>query len=476
MRGRGENAREHAIVIGASIAGLCAARVLADFYTRVTVFERDALPDTAASRSTVPQDRHLHMLMTRGANEFESLFPGLLNDMVAAGVPMLQTEPDRVYLGAAGHVLGTGPTLRKEFNAYVPSRPHLEWQLRRRVLGLDNVEIVQRGVAEPTFEPAQQRVTGVLLDPGAGADPLDPQVPELVAADLVVDATGRGTRLPAWLAHWGYKRPKEQTVDVGITYATQKIRIPDAALDEKIVIAGAAHDQSYGIGILSNEDDTWVLTTFGVAHAKPPPTFEEMRALAAELLPERFQVALKQAEPLGAPARHAYPVSRWRRYDKLRRFPAGIVAVGDAVASFNPTYGQGMTMASLHAGQLRRALEASDRKLARKLNRATARTTYPVWMSDGIGDVSYHNATASPAPLWWRPFGALFDVFLEAAETEPVLAEWFLRRFSLLDSLYMVPSPLLIGRAAVNYLRMWFRRSPGYSAENGGEPQVGKQR
>lgn len=454
MRGRGANAREHAVVIGASIAGLCAARVLSDFYARVTMFERDELPSTAASRNTVPQDRHLHMLMTRGANEFESLFPGLLNQMVDAGVPTLQSEPQRVYLGAAGHVLGTGATLRKEFNAYVPSRPHLEWQLRRRVLQIGNVEIVQRAVAEPKFEPARKRVTGVLLDPLAGADP---KSPEFIAADLVVDATGRGTRLPAWLAQWGYQRPTEQTVDVGITYATQKFRIPQDALDEKIVIAGAAHDQSYGIGILSNEDDIWVLTTFGVAHAKPPPTFEEMRALAAELLPERFHVALKQAEPVGTPARHAYPVSRWRRYDKLRRFPAGIVAVGDAVASFNPTYGQGMTMASLHAGHLRRALESSDRELARKLNRATARTTYPVWMSDGIGDVSYHNATASPAPLWWRPFGALFDLFLEAAETEPVLAEWFLRRFSLLDSLYLVPSPLLIGRAAVAYLRVWLR-------------------
>ncbi|SON60420.1 Putative epoxidase LasC [Mycobacterium simulans] len=447
MRGRRDDTRDHAVVIGASIAGLCAARVLSDFYTRVTVFERDELPSAPASRATVPQDRHLHMLMTRGANEFESLFPGLLNDMVAAGVPMLRTEPQRVYLGAAGHVLGTGSTLRKEFNAYVPSRPHLEWQLRRRVLEIGNVEIVRRSVAEPTFERAQRRVTGVLLDSVASDDR------QFIAADLVVDAAGRGTRLPVWLAQWGYKRPTEQTVDVGITYATQMFRICDGSLEEKIVIAGASHDQSYGIGILRNEDDTWVLTTFGVANAKPPPTFDEMRALAAELLPTRFGVALAQAEPIGSPARHAYPVSRWRRYDRLHRFPAGIVAVGDAVASFNPTYGQGMTMASLQAGHLRRALEFPDRKLSAKLNRATARTTYPVWMSNGIGDVSFHNATASPAPFWWRPFGALFDQFLEEAETEPALAEWFLRRFSLLDSLYMVPSPPLVGRALANYVR-----------------------
>ncbi|COV19537.1 2-polyprenyl-6-methoxyphenol hydroxylase-like oxidoreductase [Mycobacterium tuberculosis] len=177
------------MVIGASIAGLCAARVLSDFYSTVTVFERDELPEAPANRATVPQDRHLHMLMARGAQEFDSLFPGLLHDMVAAGVPMLENRPDCIYLGAAGHVLGTGHTLRKEFTAYVPSRPHLEWQLRRRVLQLSNVQIVRRLVTEPQFERRQQRVVGVLLDsPGSGQDR---EREEFIAADLVVDAAGR---------------------------------------------------------------------------------------------------------------------------------------------------------------------------------------------------------------------------------------------------------------------------------------------
>jgi 2-polyprenyl-6-methoxyphenol hydroxylase-like FAD-dependent oxidoreductase len=186
------NTRDHAVVIGGSIAGLCAARVLSHSYSRVTVYERDQLPSTPSNRATVPQDRHLHMLMARGATEFESLFPGLLEDMVAAGVPMLENRPDCIYLGAAGHVLGTGHTLRDEFTAYVPSRPHLEWQLRKRVQDIANVSLVRRSVAEPRFDAARQRVTGVLLDP---AD-TDGGEPEFVAADLVVDAAGRGTRLP----------------------------------------------------------------------------------------------------------------------------------------------------------------------------------------------------------------------------------------------------------------------------------------
>jgi 2-polyprenyl-6-methoxyphenol hydroxylase-like FAD-dependent oxidoreductase len=440
-----EKAREKAIVIGASIAGLCAARVLSDFYDRVTVFDRDELPSAPANRTAVPQGRHLHLLMARGAAEFDALFPGLLEDMVAAGVPMLENRPDCIYFGAAGHVLGTGHTLRDEFTAYVPSRPHLEWQIRRRVADIANVEIVRRSVAEPQFDPVQHRVSGVLLDSTDG---------EFVAADLVVDAAGRGTRLPVWLTQWGYDRPREDTVDVGIGYASHMLRIPEGLIQEKVVVAGASRQQPLGLGMLCYEDGIWVLTTFGVAKAEPPHDFPEMRLLAEKLLPAHFTAALEQAEPVGDIAFHRFPTSRWRRYHKLDRFPAGIVPFGDAVASFDPTYGQGMTMTSLQAGHLRRALESPGSDLARELNRATAKTTYPVWMMNTIGDLMFHHATA-PARWWYRPLGDLFDQFLGAAETDPVLAEWFLRRFSLLDSLYMVPRLRLVARTIRHNMRLW---------------------
>jgi 2-polyprenyl-6-methoxyphenol hydroxylase-like FAD-dependent oxidoreductase len=452
MAGSGKNSKDHAVVIGGSIAGLCAARVVSDCYSRVTVYERDELPSAAANRATVPQDRHLHMLMARGAMEFDDLFPGLLEDMVAAGVPMLENRPDCIHLGAAGHVLGTGHTLRDEFTAYVPSRPHLEWQLRKRVQDIDNVEIARRSVAEPRFDRARQRVTGVLLDP----DYPEGGEREFVPADFVVDAAGRGTRLPVWLEQWGYARPVEETIDIGINYATHRFRMPEGLIAEKVVVAGASHDRSLGLGMLFYEDRTWVLTTFGVANAKPPRTFPEMLALADELLPKHFTAALARAEPLGEPAFHAFPASRWRRYDKLDRFPAGIVPFGDAVASFNPTFGQGMTMTSLQARNLRRALQSPDEDLAAELSRATAKTTYPVWMMNGVADVNFHHAVSKePVPWWWRPSASLFDQFLGAAETNPVLAEWFLRRFSLLDSLYMIPPPRIIGRAIGHNMRLW---------------------
>jgi 2-polyprenyl-6-methoxyphenol hydroxylase-like FAD-dependent oxidoreductase len=447
----GENSRGHAVVIGASIAGLCAARVLSDFYRRVTVFERDELPATPSNRTAVPQGRHVHLLMARGAMEFDGLFPGLLDGMVAAGVPILENRPDCIHFGAAGHVLGTGQTLRDQFTAYVPSRPQLEWQIRRRVCDIDNVEIQHRSVAQPRFDFDAQRVTGVLLDSDGGDD----SEPDFVAADLVVDAAGRGTRLPVWLEQWGYQRPSEKTVDVGIGYASHQLRLPDGAIRERVIVAGASREQPLGMGLLGYEDGTWTLTTFGVAKVEPPHTFPEMLALANTLLPERIATALRLAEPVGEVAFHRYPVSRWRRYHELDRFPAGILPLGDAVASFDPTYGQGMTMTSLQAGHLRRALAGgAGEDLVRQVNRATAKSTYPVWMMTAIGDLTFHHATGDK-PWWFGPVGSLFDQFLGAAETDPVLAEWFLRRFSLLDSLYMVPSARLIGRTIRHNVRLW---------------------
>ncbi|WP_326547652.1 oxidoreductase [Mycolicibacterium sp. ND9-15] len=434
---------KHVAVVGGSLAGMCAARVLSDVSERVTVYERDDLPDHPANRAAVPQGRHVHLLMARGAEEFESHFPGLLADMVADGVPVLENRPDCIHFGAAGHVLGTAHRLQNEFTAYVPSRPQLEWQIRKRVSDIGNVDLVQAVITEPAYDPAGQRVTGVVLDSD-----------RIVDADLVVDATGRGTRLPVWLQKWGYERPAEETVDVGIAYASHQFHVPEGLLAEKVVVAGASRAQPLGIGMLFYEDGNWNVTTFGVGKVEPPQTVAQILDLADEILPAHVSAALRQATPLGEMAFHRYPTSRWRRYHDLEHFPAGIFPFGDAVVSFNPTFGQGMTMTAIQAGNLRTVLESGDPDVAERLAQATAKTTWPVWVMTAIGDLTLHHATGE-SKWWYKPVGGLFDQFLGAAETDPVLAEWFLRRFSLLDSLYMVPSPRLVGRTIRHNMRLW---------------------
>lgn len=433
----------HAVVIGASIAGMCAARVLSEHYDRVTVYERDELPDGPTNRSAIPQGQHVHLLMARGAQELEGSFPGLLEDIAGAGVPVIHNEPESIYFAAAGHVLGTGQRLHDGFTAYVPSRGQLEWQIRKRVTAMPSIDVVHQAVSHPQYDAKNNQVTGVTLDDG-----------DRVPADLVVDASGRGSRLPMWLQQWGFGTPREDAVQVGVTYASHRVRIPDGLLAEKMVLVGAARDRPLGMGMLFHEDGIWTVTTFGVAKTEPPRDLAGICELAETLLPGHISSALRAGEPFGGMTFHRYPASKWRRYDKLSKLPRGIVPFGDAVVSLNPTFGQGVTMAAIQAANLRLVLDSGTSDIAARLAKATARTTYPVWLMNAVADHAEHGAQGDRR-WWYRPLYGLFDQFLAAAETDPVLAEWFLRRTSLLDSLYLAPSPRLIGRAVGNNLRQW---------------------
>lgn len=443
----------HAVVVGGSIAGLCAARVLADHYDRVTVYERDELPDEPVNRSAIPQGQHVHLLMARGADELEALFPGLLGDMVAANVPVVENRPRSIHFEAGGHLLGTGQTLESNFTAYVPSRGQLEWQIRRRVSVLPNVQVLRRGVSEPQYDPGAARVTGLVLDDG-----------EKVETDMVVDASGRGSRLPVWMEQWGFERPPEESIKVGVTYASQRVRIPAELITEKMVVVSAAHDSGLGMGMLFHEDGIWTVTAFGVAKAEPPNDFAGIKRLGETALPPHLATALRAGEAVGGMNFHRYPVSKWRRYDKLSRFPDGIFPFGDAVVSLNPTYGQGVTMSTVQAANLRQVLAEGTQDLIPRLARRTAKTTYPVWTMNSVADQVKHGAEGDRA-FWFSPLFGLFDQFLGAAETDPVLAEWFLRRTSMLDSLWLTPPPRIVGRAIRHNIKAWLaeRRGPDRS-------------
>lgn len=443
MRKSHEPSQNHAVVVGGSIAGLCAARVLTDHFDRVTVYERDELPDQPVNRNAVPQGQHVHLLMARGADELETLFPGLLTDMVAANVPVVENRPSSIHFEAGGHLLGTGQTPESNFTAYVPSRGQLEWQIRRRVSELPNVRILRRGVNEPRYDRRAERVIGVVLDDG-----------EQVTADVVVDASGRGSRLPVWLEQWGYQRPPEESIKVGVSYASQRVSIPAELITEKMVVVSAAHDSGLGMGMLFHEDGIWTVTAFGVAKAEPPSDFAGIKQLGDIALPPHLATALRAGEAVGDMNFHRYPVARWRRYDKLDRFPDGIFPFGDAVVSLNPTYGQGVTMSTVQAANLRQVLAEGTQDVVARLARRTARTTYPVWMMNSVADQVKHGAEGDKA-FWYGTLFGFFDQFLGAAETDPVLAEWFLRRTSMLDSLWLTPPPRIVGRAIRHNIKAW---------------------
>ncbi|HVQ51848.1 MAG TPA: 2-polyprenyl-6-methoxyphenol hydroxylase-like oxidoreductase [Mycobacterium sp.] len=449
-----EKLGEHAVVLGASMGGLVAARVLADFYDKVTVVERDVLPHDAANRRGVPQGRHVHALLGRGSAVLTELFPGLADEVVGAGAPTLDYHDlSEVYFSVAGRV----PTRTGAFHSIppvlIPSRPLLESLVRRRLRAIENVTLLEGyDVADLLSTAGGNRVTGVLIRAHNG------QGEQVLDADLVADVTGKGSRTPVFLEALGYGRPMEDSVHVRLTYSSQLLRLPPGTLKEKLVIVSPAPGRPTGMALFGYEDDTWVLTVFGMAGVEPPCKLAEMVAFADGLAPPHVLAAIGMGEPLDEVCRFRYPESRWRRYDKMRRFPDGLVVLGDAICSFNPIYGQGMTVAALQAQVLRDCLRHGTTDLARRYFRAAAKPIGVAWQFAVGGDLSLPEVEGH-RPLSVRLSNKYVDWLQAAAETDLEVAEQLTRVVGLLDP----PASLLRPKMLLSATRA--RRRPRTEAQ-----------
>ena len=433
---------EHAVVLGASMGGLLAARVLADFYDGVTVVERDVLPDDPANRRGVPQGRHVHALLGRGSQILAELFPGFLDELIAAGAPVLDyTDMSKGFISFAGHqVIGSGG-FRDIPPLFIPSRPLLEGLVRRRLRETGNVTLLEGyDFVDLTSTAVRDRVTGARIRSRDGDGE------RVLSADLVADATGRGARTPAFLDTLGYGRPTEDQVGVRVVYSSQLLRMPPDTLKELIVLVGAVPGRPTGMALFGYENNSWMFTVLGMAGREPPSEPAEMLAFA-EGSPAHVLAAIGAAEPLTEVCRFRYPESRWRRYDKMRRFPAGLLVLGDAICSFNPVYGQGMTVAALQAQALRQCLHRGANDLARRYFRAAAKPIGVAWRFAVGGDLNLPEVEG-PRPLSLRLTNRYVDRLQTAAESDIVVAEQFTKVIAFIDPPTRLLHPKMMLRAA----------------------------
>jgi 2-polyprenyl-6-methoxyphenol hydroxylase-like FAD-dependent oxidoreductase len=432
---------DRAVVLGASMAGLLAARVLADSYGQVAVLDRDQLPHTGTNRRGVPHGRHLHALLAAGQQVLEELFPGFSADLVAQGAAAGDVLGNgRWYLN--GHLLRQAPT---GLVGLCASRPFLEGHVRARVRTLPNVAFLDGcQVVGLATTPDGRRVTGarVLRPVNGGAE-------QTLGADLVVDATGRGSRTPTWLEALGYSRPETERVRIGLGYATRTYRLPPDPLGHDL---GALHaptpQHPRGAAFLRLEGDRWMVTLVGILGDHPPTDPDGFLAFARSLQFQDIYQAIRDGEPLDDPVGFRFPASVRHRYERLARFPDGLLVLGDAVCSFNPIYAQGMSVAALEALTLRRHLQRGTRPQPRRFSGDLARVVDVPWDIAVGGDLVFPGVPGRRTTKV-RLVNAYLARLHAAAAHDPDLASAFMR----VAGLVAPPRSLLRPGVAVRVLR-----------------------
>jgi 2-polyprenyl-6-methoxyphenol hydroxylase-like FAD-dependent oxidoreductase len=429
------------------MSGLLAARVLADFYGTVTVIDRDELPEDPLNRRGVPQGRHVHALLARGAQIIDELFPRILDELVASGVPVLDDgDLATMYLNYGGHeVLRTGTVASDEEDIpalYLASRPFLERSVRARLRAIGNVTIRDRhDVSDFTSTADRSRVTGVRVTSR------DTDAEEELAADLVVDAMGRGAHTPALLESLGYGRPTEDHIVMHTTYASQLLRIPPGTLKEMMCVITPAADRPTGMFLSGYENDTWMFTVFGMAGHEPPRDLAGMLSFASEYAPAHLLAGVSSGEPIGPPVQHRMPSSQWRRYDKMRRLPDGLLATGDAVCSFNPIYGQGMSVAALDAVALRDCLRHGVDDLPRRYFRRAAKKIGVAWQTGAASDLAFPEVEGRRTASM-RLTNRFVDFVLGGCESDATVVVQFFKVSGLIDPPTRLLRPNFLYRVA----------------------------
>ncbi len=435
----------HAVVLGASMAGLLAARVLAEHHDRVTLVDRDPVAVLAGPRRGVPQGRHIHVLHPRGLQVLEELFPGLADTLAADGA-----VAGDLGLGVrailSGHHLRQVPFGRR---GVLCTRPFLEDRVRARVLALPNVGVQHAAVAGLIGSTREGRVTGVRLAPPAGGEE------RAVAGDLVVDATGRGSRIPAVLAQLGYGQPADERVEIGLVYATRLFRLRPGALGGDVAIVhGATPDRPRSGFLAEVEGGRHLGTMAGVLGDVPPVDRAGFTAFAATLQHPDIAEALVGAEPLDDGVAIRFPASVRRHYERLPDLPAGLLAVGDGVCSFNPVYGQGMTVAALEAELLRDVLAGEPVPDPRRWFRAVARVVDAPWQVAVGADLAFPDVPGRRT-IQVRLANAYLPRLHAAATRDAALSGAFARVVGLIDRPAALMRPDRVARVAAGMVRQW---------------------
>lgn len=428
---------ERAVVLGASMAGLLAARVLADSYDEVLVVERDAITGTTTARKGVGQGRHVHGLLARGQQILDELFPGFTQEAVEAGVPTGDLGELRWFFNGRRLTPGTTGLI-----CVSATRPVLESRVRERVVALPGVTLLERhDIVGLVADEGRDNITGVRVrSQEQGSEE------RMIDAGLVVDTTGRGSRTPVWLEGFGYERPDEERIRIDLSYTTRRFRLRDETVLNGDLSINPVSSPSHRRGAFLSriEDGLVVVSLTGVLGDSAPADLEGFLEWTRTLPVSDIYDVIHDAEPVDDGAVFRYPASRRRRYERLSRFPGGFLVLGDAACSFNPVYGQGMTVSALEALVLREHLGRGAVDPKAFLADIAGVIELP-WQLSASADLGYPEVEGERTPEW-EAAGGYMAALHAAATVDGEVTATFMRVMGLVATPDVLMSPDMLRR------------------------------
>jgi 2-polyprenyl-6-methoxyphenol hydroxylase-like FAD-dependent oxidoreductase len=426
---------------------------MADLVDEVVVLERERLADDTTPRGHVPQGKHIHLLLTAGLDRLVEWFPGIDDELERRGAAWVDGSNAWVY--QCGGYRAQGDWGRPVLSM---TRPLLEQLVRRHVAALDNVRL-EEGVVVERVDVADGRVTGVVVE-GTSRP-----------ADLVVDCSGRSSRIAHQLASSGTLAPAVTKVGIDCAYSSGFLPRSDDDLDGSLLVCGTSPPTSFRAGAaVPVEDDRWMVTLAGV-HADVPGTSEdEVLGFARSLLSPALAELLEEKGPLVSAASYRYPASQRRHYEKVRRLLPGFVTLGDAACSFNPIYGQGMSCAALQADALGRTVREvglrSD-ELPRRFHRRAAKIIDAPW-AIAVGADFLHPRTVGPKARGTDQLNRYVLRVIKASHTSVPVARTFNGVLNLVEPTTALVRPSMVARVLASTVAS--RRSPRLD-----HPRVGRR-
>ncbi len=435
--------RRHAIVLGGSFAGLMTAKVLSQHYRKVTIIEKDTVHRYPESRKGQSHTKHLHGFLPCALDILFNYFPGLLKEIADNGGVLNDFGTSMNWFTHGGFK----KNVFLDIQGVSLSRPLLEHLVREHVLAVPNITILDNRTAKALLSSDdQQKVTGVMVE-----DKSDGSLTRL-DADLVVDCTGRGSRTSEWLKEMGYAEVPVSKVKINVTYTTRLYkRDPnDARTGSWMACTPEAPKERRNGAAFPIEGNKWIISVGGW-HGEQAATEEKnfLEFLKTLPNPNIYDIA-STCEPLSDIIQYKYPVSVRRNYEKMFRFPTGLLLLGDSVSSFNPVYGQGISSACLQAVELDKLMSENidEKKLAKTYFKRTLKIKNKLWQMSTNEDFRFPETTGT------RPFGIFLvnkyvSLVHKATIKDEVVCKTFLKVMGLIDS----PANLLRPRIVWRILR-----------------------